>query len=78
MPQNGSDAGTPKQDGRSPAEPVTEDVGGVQGTAPDADSEGDEAAALSPGAPADEPAPDAGEIEWAGQVVKKPPTPGRQ
>ncbi|MET1755341.1 hypothetical protein ABVV53_07700 [Novosphingobium sp. RD2P27] len=77
MPQNGSESGSPKQNNRSPAEPVTEDVGGVQGTAPDAGSESDASTALGPGAPDDEPAPDAGEIEWAGQVVKKPPTPER-
>jgi hypothetical protein len=57
-------------------EHVTEDIGGVQGEAPDEDDEASGArAAAHPGAPADAPAPDAGEIEWAGQLVKKPPTP---
>jgi hypothetical protein len=57
-------------------EQVNDDVGGVQGTGPDElsdDEAGDGAAAT--GSPADEPAPDAGEIEWAGELVKKPPTP---
>lgn len=59
-------------------EQVNEDLGGVQGEGPGDD--GDDALAGTqsgsrPGAPDDAPAPDAGEIEWAGQVVKKPPTP---
>ena len=54
---------------------VTEDVGGVQGSDPDEDDAEPAAAATSTGSPPDQPAPDAGEIEWAGQVVKKPPTP---
>jgi hypothetical protein len=54
---------------------VTDDVGGVQGTAPDEDQVDAAPATTSTGSPSDEPAPDAGEIEWAGQVVKKPPTP---
>jgi hypothetical protein len=59
-------------------EKVTEDVGGWQGVAPDEDdaetgAQGVEA--VTPGSPPDQPAPDSGEIEWAGQVVKKPPTP---
>lgn len=59
-------------------EQVDQDVGGVQGSPePDADEEGAPAnAAATPGSPPDQPAPDAGEIEWAGQVVKKPPHPG--
>lgn len=61
------------------SEQVNDDVGGVQGTGPDELSDDDAidgAAAIKPGAPADAPAPDAGEIEWAGQLLKKPPTPG--
>jgi hypothetical protein len=56
---------------------VTDDVGGVQGASPE-EEEGLTAAAGAPlgGSTAEEPAPDAGEIEWAGQLVKKPPTPG--
>ncbi len=53
---------------------VTEDIGGVQGEAPDEDDASAPSEA-EPGSPSDELAPDAGEIEWAGQVVKKPPTP---
>lgn len=74
-----SDRPTPPQDdGVDLSEQVNADVGGVQGTGPDElsdDDEADGAAAITPGAPADAPAPDAGEIEWAGQLVKKPPTP---
>ncbi|MEW9856075.1 hypothetical protein [Novosphingobium sp. M1R2S20] len=58
-------------------EQVTEDLGGVQGTAPASDESESASGALGPGAPSSEPVPDAGEIEWAGQVVKKPPTPER-
>lgn len=60
-------------------EQVNDDIGGVQGTGSDESSDDDatdDTAATTPGAPADAPAPDAGEIEWAGQLVKKPPTPG--
>lgn len=59
-------------------EQVDQDVGGVQGSPePDADEEEAPAsAAVKPGSPPDQPAPDAGEIEWAGQVIKKPPHPG--
>lgn len=71
MPQ---DAGKP--DAEPLSEQVTEDLGGVQGSAPDEDG-AESAPDLPPGEPSDEPAPDAGEIEWAGQVVKKPPTPER-
>jgi hypothetical protein len=55
--------------------PATEDIGGVQGTAPEDSIDSDGGAPMSPGGPADRQTPDAGEIEWAGQVVKKPPTP---
>jgi len=60
------------QEGGLP-ERVSEDLGGVQGAAPPEDDGTDTAASPDKGAPRDEPAPDAGEIEWAGQVVKKPP-----
>jgi len=83
MSQNDSNPQTPasqaapsaagQQEGL-PAE-VTQDIGAVQGTPPDEDDD-DAAAIIAPGSPADRPAPDAGEIEWAGQLVKKPPTPG--
>ena len=63
-----------------PENEVTQDVGGVQGTpageddaAPDADQATGQAA--EPGGPQARPAPDAGEIEWAGQLVRKPPSP---
>ncbi len=59
-----------------PDDAVTEDVGGVQGT------QEDEAAANAGGATPiitgetqNRPAPDAGEIEWAGGLLKKPPAP---
>lgn len=54
---------------------VTDDVGGVQGEVP----AGDKAAApkLRPGSVPDQPPPDSGEIEWAGTVAKKPPSPNR-
>ncbi|MDF2640413.1 MAG: hypothetical protein K0R64_3397 [Novosphingobium lindaniclasticum] len=58
-------------------ESVTEEsLGGVQGAEPGEDS-GINAQVAKPGAPADQPAPDAGEIEWAGQVIRKPPSPQR-
>jgi len=64
----------------APENEVTQDVGGVQGTPAgedDAAPEADRAAgqAAEPGGPEAPPAPDAGEIEWAGQLVKKPPSP---
>jgi hypothetical protein len=75
MPQNTPTPG-PQDDADLP-EKVTEDVGGWQGVAPDDDSEAPAQTVDTPepGSPADEPVPDAGEIEWAGQVVKKPPAP---
>lgn len=61
-------------------EQVTEDIAGWQGVGPEDDEDAGEAepsgdASGRKGAPADRPAPDSGEIEWAGQVVKKPPHP---
>lgn len=56
-------------------EQVNEDIGGVQGSDPDDDAQ-EPNPSIARGTTPDEPAPDAGEIEWAGQVVKKPPTPG--
>jgi hypothetical protein len=54
---------------------VDESVAGVQG-APSRDQADDEPSAPKTiGGPPDKPAPDSGEIEWAGQVVKKPPSP---
>ena len=57
-------------------DPMTEDVGGVQGSEPgDGDLKPDnptpEIAADAP----EEPVADAGEIEWAGTLVKRPPSP---
>lgn len=73
----------PQADEPNPAQqeadtPTTQDIGGVQGTPPEESDEDDGtlSAAMNPGTPEDRPAPDAGEIEWAGQVVKKPPHPG--
>ena len=76
MSQNGSSPNPQDQQSPEPTEEqVTEDVGGVQGTSPDEDAESNDLQ-LPVGEPEDRPAPDAGEIEWAGQIVKKPPTPG--
>ena len=78
MPQNATDP-RPNDATQDEADaPATADIGGVQGTAPEEgdDDDGTESAAMSPGGPEDRPAPDSGEIEWAGQVVKKPPHPG--
>ena len=59
-----------------PDDAVTEDVGGVQGTEDDgAGSNPDAAAPQIAGEAPDQPAPDAGEIEWAGGLLKKPPAP---
>jgi hypothetical protein len=60
---------------------IDEDLGGVQGTdGGSAERQEAEFAAegLAPdirGETPDQPAPDAGEIEWAGALVKKPPAP---
>jgi hypothetical protein len=57
-------------------DPVTESLGGIQGS--EAQNQKVAASAqVKPGRPLDEPAPDAGEIEWAGGVMKKPPAPER-
>lgn len=75
--EGASQPGGGDQDGGLP-ERVTDDLGGVQGAAPaqgDPDAQATASPALEPGAPDDAPAPDAGEIEWAGQLVKKPPAP---
>ena len=53
-----------------PNDIIEEDIGGVQGADDRADP-ADEAADPQPGT--DVQAPDAGEIEWAGAVVKKAP-----
>ena len=60
--------------GQSTAEPVTGDVGGVQGsTEEEMDDREDQVAQTAAGEGRDVAAPDAGEIEWAGEVVKKAP-----
>ena len=59
-----------------PDDEVTEDVGGVQGT--EADGAGLNSDVPAPeivGNPPEQPAPDAGEIEWAGGLLKRPPAP---
>ena len=79
MPQDATDSNRSNDPTQDESEaPVTEDIGGVQGTAPDESDtdDGTASAAMNPGGPAERPAPDSGEIEWAGQVVKKPPHPG--
>jgi hypothetical protein len=59
-----------------PDDAVTDDVGGVQGTAEEETSaNADGATPNITGVTQDQPAPDAGEIEWAGGLLKKPPAP---
>ena len=59
-----------------PNDEVTEDVGGVQGTAADDAELGPDSATPSiAGDVPEQPAPDAGEIEWAGGLLKRPPAP---
>ena len=59
-----------------PIDEVTEDVGGVQGSEADGAVLGSDNAAPSIGGDVPEqPAPDAGEIEWAGGLLKRPPAP---
>jgi hypothetical protein len=50
-------------------------IGGVQGTSADPLSTQRPSIQSAGREPAEQNAPDAGEIEWAGQVVKKPPSP---
>jgi hypothetical protein len=80
MPQDATDPNPSNDPAQDEVDaPATEDIGGVQGTPPEEgqdDDDGTMSAAMSPGGPEDRPAPDSGEIEWAGQVVKKPPHPG--
>ena len=55
---------------------VTADVGGVQGTEADgAGLDRDDPAPQIVGDVPERPAPDAGEIEWAGGLLKRPPAP---
>lgn len=54
---------------------VNDDIAGVQGAAPNEDSTTPVQGAQPGQGQAKQPAPDAGEVEWAGQVVKKPPHP---
>jgi len=71
-----------KDDPRRPAPPeenLDDQIGGVQG-AEDEDLDGDNEAdrpaqTATPGTRPDEPAPDGAEIEWAGGLIKKPPSP---
>lgn len=54
---------------------VTEEIGGVQG-GEDGAGPGEQVTQTAPtGTVPDQPVPDGAEIEWAGGVVKKPPTP---
>jgi hypothetical protein len=59
-----------------PDDQVTDDVGGVQGTEADGASAGLEnpPTQITSDVP-EQPAPDAGEIEWAGGLLKRPPAP---
>ena len=52
---------------------IEENVGGVQGSEPDS-AEGQDVEGLSQGG-VDAEAPDAGEIEWAGGLIKQAPEP---
>ena len=54
---------------------VTEDIGGWQGVDPDDATGADVAQQAESGVVPDEPAPDGAEIEWAGGLIKKPPSP---
>lgn len=54
---------------------VTESIGGVQGGEEVGSGETQPTQSAAPGAAPDAPAPDGAEIEWAGALVKKPPTP---
>ena len=61
-------------------EQITEDIGGVQGASDDEapgqePADGDATQAPVLGEKPDRPAPDAGEIEWSGGLIKKPPSP---
>ena len=53
---------------------ITEDIGGVQGTDPSKEPE-PTAPVPKLGETPDRPAPDAGEIEWSGGLIKKPTVP---
>ncbi|MBB4858706.1 hypothetical protein HNO88_002032 [Novosphingobium chloroacetimidivorans] len=78
MAQDKPSDGAPQEPTAAPddlPEHVSDDLGGVQGEGPDERSEDSIVARPPVGEPTSEPVPDAGEIEWAGQVVKKPPTP---
>jgi hypothetical protein len=70
-----TDATQTPQDAEELDQAVTEDIGGVQGGDEDADDGEQVAQSIQPGATPDQPAPDGAEIEWAGGLVKKPPTP---
>lgn len=59
---------------------ITEDIGGVQGASDDETAGKDQSGGEAVPSPAlgekpDRPAPDAGEIEWSGGLIKKPPSP---
>ena len=56
-----------------PGEDLEKDIGGVQGSEPEPEEEQAQPAPNFGGV--DVEAPDAGEIEWAGSVVKKAPEP---
>jgi len=74
MPQNRSPEHAAADKAALPADAankVTDDVGGVQGSDP-AETEASSATVVPPQSDMEQ-APDAGEIEWAGQVVKKAP-----
>jgi len=62
-----------------PKDIVTEDVGAVQGSAADeadtATGSSDAAASATTDDVPAQPAPDAGEIEWAGGLIQRPPAP---
>jgi hypothetical protein len=63
----------PKQ---SVSDLVEAQVGGVQGASDDeADTASPAQDATKPETTPDAPAPDSAEIEWAGSLVKKPPSP---
>jgi hypothetical protein len=69
-----ADARAPDKDGKL-EESVTDDIAGVQGGEDVEGAEGQAARKAPIGTVPDAPAPDGGEIEWAGVLIKKPPAP---
>jgi len=70
------DAASSAKPEQSVSDVVEAQLGGVQGATDDeADTASPAQDATKAGTTPDAPAPDAAEIEWAGSLVKKPPSP---